>query len=90
MIKREDLINIKKKQFKGEFSKNAFVRYLQIAEHLIFTEKNKEAKKLLLDLGFEKKIIKEFIKTIKNNYENEDCRDLKEIMQLKIPRRMLN
>ena len=54
MIKREDLINIKKKQFKGEFSKNAFVRYLQIAEHLIFTEKNKEAKKLLLDLGFEK------------------------------------
>ena len=62
MIKREDLINIKKKQFKGEFSKNAFVRYLQIAEHLIFTEKNKEAKKLLLDLGFEKKLLRNLSK----------------------------
>ena len=55
MINREDLLNIQKKQFVGEFSENALIRYLQIAEHLIFTEENKKATKLLLDLGFKKK-----------------------------------
>ena len=57
MVNREDLLNIQKKQFTGEFSENALIRYLQIAEHLIFTEENKKATKLLLDLGFDKKII---------------------------------
>ena len=51
---------------------------------------NKKATKLLLDLGFKKKIINEFIKSIKKNYIDDDCQDMKEIMQLKIPRRMLN
>ena len=90
MINREDLLNIQKKQFTGEFSENALIRYLQIAEHLIFTEENKKATKLLLDLGFDKKIIKEFIKSIEKNYKEDDCQDMKEIMQLKIPRKMLN
>ena len=90
MINREDLLNIQKKQFTGEFSENALIRYLQIAEHLIFTEENKKATKLLLDLGFDKKIIKEFKKLIEKNYKEDDCQDIKEIMQLKIPRRMLN
>jgi hypothetical protein len=88
MVNREDLLNIQKKRLTGEFSENALIRYLQIAEHLIFTEENKKATKLLLDLGFDKKIIKEFIKSIEKNYKEDDCQDMKEKMQLKKPRRM--
>ena len=68
---------------------SAFFRYLSIAEHYISTENVKEAEKILINLGFSKKIIKSFVKTVQNHVKTEFS-DMQEIMMGKVPKRLLN
>ena len=59
-------------------------------EHHIFTENEKEGSKILRRLGFNQKIIKSFIKSINNCYEDDEEQIMKEIMMGKVPKRLLN
>ena len=49
----------------------------------------KEAEKILKNLGYNKKTIKSFIKTVQNHVASE-FQDMKEIMMGKVPKRLLN
>ena len=83
------LMELKLSELKSENQKEVFFRYLSIAEHYISTENEKEAEKILKNLGFSKKIIKSFIKTVQNHVDSEFS-DMKEIMMAKVPKRLLN
>ena len=83
------LMEMKLSELKSENQKEVFFRYLSIAEHYISTENEKEAKKILKNLGFDKKTIKSFIKTVQNHVASE-FQDMKEIMMGKVPKRLLN
>ena len=83
------LMELKLSELKTEIQKEVFFRYLSIAEHYISTENEKEAKEILKNLGFDKKTIKSFIKTVQNHVASE-FQDMKEIMMGKVPKRLLN
>ena len=83
------LMELKISELKSENQKEVFFRYLSIAEHYISTENEKEAEEILKNLGFSKKIIKSFVKTVQNHVESEFS-DMKEIMMGKVPKRLLN
>ncbi len=53
------------------------------------TENEKEAEKILKNLGYNKKTIKSFIRTVQNHVASE-FQDMKEIMMGKVPKRLLN
>jgi len=84
------LMDLKISELKTDNQKQLFYRYLQIAEHHIFTENEKEGIKILRRLGFNQKIIKSFIKGISNCYEDDEEQIMKEIMMGKVPKRLLN
>ena len=52
------LMELKLSELKTENQKEVFFRYLSIAEHYISTENEKEAEKILKNLGYNKKTIK--------------------------------
>ena len=83
------LMELKLSELKTESQKEVFFRSLSIAEHYISTENEKEAKEILKNLGFDKKTIKSFIKTVQNHVASE-FQDMKEIMMGKVPKRLLN
>ncbi len=83
------LMELKLSELKTENQKEVFFRYLSIAEHYISTENEKEAKDILKNLGFDKKTINSFIKTVQNHVASEFS-DMKEIMMGKVPKRLLN
>jgi len=83
------LMELKLSELKTENQKEVFFRYLSIAEHYISTENEKEAEKILKNLGYNKKTIKSFIKTVQNHVASEFS-DMKEIMMGKVPKRLLN
>ena len=78
------LMELKLPELKTENQKELFFRYLSIAEHYISTENVKEAEKILINLGFSKKIIKSFVKTVQNHVKTEFS-DMQEIMMGKVP-----
>ena len=84
------LMDLKISELKTDNQKQLFYRYLQIAEHHIFTENEKEGIKILRRLGFNQKIIKSFIKDISNCYEDDEEQIMKEIMMGKVPKKLLN
>ncbi len=84
------LMDLKISELKTDNQKQLFYRYLQIAEHYIFTENEKEGIKILRRLGFNQKIIKSFIKGISNCYEDDEEQIMKEIMMGKVPKKLLN
>lgn len=84
------LMDLKISELKTDNQKQLFYRYLQIAEHHIFTENEKEGIKILRRLGFNQKIIKSFIKGISNCYEDDEEQIMKEIMMGKVPKKLLN
>ena len=86
---KHQLMDLKETELKSKNQKKAFYRYLQIAEHHIFTENKKEGIKILKRLGFNKKIIEEFIGNI-NRLEDEEDQMMKEIIMCKVPKRLLN
>ena len=61
---KHQLMDLKETELKSKNQKQAFYRYLQIAEHHIFTENKKEGIKILKRLGFKKKTIEAFIENI--------------------------
>ena len=83
------LMDLKETELKTRNQKQVFYRYLSIAEHYISTENVKEAEKILINLGFSKKIIKSFVKTVQNHVKTEFS-DMQEIMMGKVPKRLLN
>ena len=83
------LMELKLSELKTENQKEVFFRYLSIAEHYISTENEKEAKDILKNLGFDKKTINSFIKTVQNHVASEFS-DMKEIMMGKVSKRLLN
>ena len=83
------LMELKLSELKTDSQKEVFFRYLSIAEHYISTDNEEEAKEILKNLGFDKKTIKSFIKTVQNHVETEFS-DMKEIMMGKVPKRLLN
>ena len=84
------LMDLKISELKTDNQKQLFYRYLQIAEHHIFTENEKEGIKILRRLGFNQKIIKSFIKGISNCYEDDEEQIMKEVMMGKVPKKLLN
>ena len=82
-------MELKLSELKSENQKEVFFRYLSIAEHYISTENEKEAEKILKNLGYNKKTIKSFIKIVQNHVASEFS-DMKEIMMGKVPKRLLN
>ena len=84
------LMDLKETELKTSNQKEAFYRYLQIAEHHIFTENKKEGIKILKRLGFKKKTIEAFIENIIRCYEDDEEQMVKEIMMGKVPKRLLN
>ena len=83
------LMELKLSELKTDSQKEVFFRYLSIAEHYISTDNEEEAKEILKNLGFDKKTIKSFIKTVQNHVASE-FQDMKEIMMGKVPKRLLN
>ncbi len=83
------LMEMKLSELKTETQKEVFFRYLSIAEHYISTENEKEAEKILKNLGYNKKTIKSFIKTVQNHVASE-FQEMKEIMMGRVPKRLLN
>ena len=83
------LMELKLPELKSESQKELFFRYLSIAEHYISAENEKEAEEILKNLGFSKKIIRSFIKTVQNHVASE-FQDMKEIMMGKVPKKLLN
>tara|TARA_B100001059_G_C17770631_1_gene548225 strand:+ start:153 stop:443 length:291 start_codon:yes stop_codon:yes gene_type:complete len=88
-IDKGHLMELKLSELKTESQKELFFRYLSIAEHYISTENKKKAREILNNLGFDKKIINLFIKTVQNHVDLEFS-DMKEIMMAKVPKRLLN
>ena len=84
------LMDLKETELKTTNQKELFYRYLQIAEHHIFTENKKEGIKILKRLGFKKKTIEAFIENIIRCYEDDEEQMVKEIMMGKVPKRLLN
>ena len=87
---KHQLMDLKETELKSKNQKQAFYRYLQIAEHHIFTENKKEGVKILKRLGFKKKTIEAFIKNIIQCYEDDEEQMVKEIMMGKVPKSLLN
>ena len=87
---KHQLMDLKETELKSKNQKQAFYRYLQIAEHNIFTENKKEGIKILKRLGFKKKTIEAFIENIIRCYEDDEEQMVKEIMMGKVPKRLLN
>jgi Holliday junction resolvasome RuvABC DNA-binding subunit len=87
---KHQLMDLKETELKSKNQKQAFYRYLQIAEHHIFTENKKEGIKILKRLGFKKKTIDAFIENIIRCYEDDEEQIMKEIMMGKVPKRLLN
>jgi len=87
---KHQLMDLKETELKSKNQKQAFYRYLQIAEHHIFTENKKEGIKILKRLGFKKKTIEAFIKNIIQCYEDDEEQMVKEIMMGKVPKSLLN
>jgi Holliday junction resolvasome RuvABC DNA-binding subunit len=87
---KHQLMDLKETELKSKNQKQAFYRYLQIAEHHIFTENKKEGIKILKRLGFKKKTIEAFIENIIRCYEDDEEQIMKEIMMGKVPKRLLN
>ena len=87
---KHQLMDLKETELKSKNQKKAFYRYLQIAEHHIFTENKKEGIKILKRLGFKKKTIEAFIENIIQCYEDDEEQMVKEIMIGKVPKRLLN
>ena len=83
------LMDLKETELKTKNQKQVFYRYLQIAEHHIFTENKKEGIKILRRLGFNKKIIDAFVKNIIRHDDEED-QIMKEIFMSKVPKKLLN
>ncbi len=86
---KHQLMDLKETELKTRNQKQAFYRYLQIAEHYIFTENKKEGIKILRRLGFNNKIIQAFVSNIIRQ-EDEDDQIMKEIFMSKVPKRLLN
>ena len=87
---KHQLMDLKETELKSKNQKQAFYRYLQIAEHHIFTENKKEGIKILKRLGFKKKTIEAFIENIIRCYEDDEEQMVKEIIMGKVPKRLLN
>jgi len=87
---KHQLMDLKETELKSKNQKQAFYRYLQIAEHHIFTENKKEGVKILKRLGFKKKTIEAFIENIIRCYEDDEEQMVKEIMMGKVPKKLLN
>ena len=87
---KHQLMDLKETELKTRNQKEAFYRYLQIAEHHIFTENKKEGIKILKRLGFKKKTIEALIENIIRCYEDDEEQMVKEIMMGKVPKRLLN
>ena len=87
---KHQLMDLKETELKSKNQKQAFYRYLQIAEHHIFTENKKEGIKILKRLGFKKKTIEAFIENIIRCFEDDEEQIMKEIMMGKVPKRLLN
>ena len=87
---KHQLMDLKETELKSKNQKQAFYRYLQIAEHHIFTENKKEGIKILKRLGFKKKTIEAFIENIIRCYEDDEEQMVKEIMMGKVPKSLLN
>jgi hypothetical protein len=87
---KHQLMDLKETELKSKNQKQALYRYLQIAEHYIFTENKKEGIKILKRLGFKKKTIEAFIENIIRCYEDDEELMVKEIMMGKVPKRLLN
>ena len=86
---KHQLMDLKETELKTRNQKQVFYRYLQIAEHHIFTENKKEGIKILRRLGFNKKIIEAFVSNIVRQEDEED-QIMKEIFMCKVPKRLLN
>ena len=86
---KHQLMDLKETELKTRNQKQVFYRYLQIAEHHIFTENKKEGIKILKRLGFNKKIIEAFVSNIVRQEDEED-QIMKEIFMSKVPKRLLN
>ena len=86
---KHQLMDLKETELKTRNQKQVFYRYLQIAEHHIFTENKKEGIKMLRRLGFNKKIIEAFVSNIVRQEDEED-QIMKEIFMSKVPKRLLN
>jgi len=86
---KHQLMDLKETELKTRNQKQVFYRYLQIAEHHIFTENKKEGIKILRRLGFNKKIIEAFVSNIVRQEDEED-QIMKEIFMSKVPKRLLN
>ena len=87
---KHQLMDLKETELKSKNQKQEFYRYLQIAEHHIFTENKKEGIKILKRLGFKKKTIEAFIENIIRCYEDDEEQMVKEIMMGKVPKSLLN
>ncbi|MDC3372742.1 hypothetical protein OAW30_00320 [Candidatus Pelagibacter sp.] len=87
---KHQLMDLKETELKSKNQKQVFYRYLQIAEHHIFTENKKEGVKILKRLGFKKKTIEAFIENIIRCYEDDEEQMVKEIMMGKVPKKLLN
>lgn len=83
------LMDLKETELKTRNQKEAFYRYLQIAEHHIFIENKKEGIKILKRLGFNKKVIEAFVGNI-TRLEDEEDQMMKEIIMCKVPKKLLN
>jgi Holliday junction resolvasome RuvABC DNA-binding subunit len=86
---KDYLMEMKLSELQSENQKQVFFRYLSIAEHYIFTENEKEGIKILKSLGFDRKTIKSFIKTITIHHQVNHS-EVKEIMMGKVPKKLLN
>ena len=86
---KHQLMDLKETELKTRNQKQVFYRYLQIAEHHIFTENKKEGIKILRRLGFNKKIIEAFVSNIVRQEDEED-QIMKEIFMSKVPKSLLN
>ena len=89
IMDKYQLMDLKETELKTKNQKQVFYRYLQIAEHHIFTENKKEGIKILRRLGFDKKIIDAFVNNIIRHDDEED-QIMKEIFMSKVPKKLLN
>ena len=89
-MRKEDLLEMQKKQLRGESYENALSGYLDIVEHYVFIGNTLKAKKLMVKLGFQTKVIKKYILSIIKKYNDDESNDLRMIIKGKIKRKLLN
>ena len=89
-MRKEDLLEMQKKQLRGESYANALSGYLDIVEHYVFIGNILKAKRLMVKLGFQTKVIKKYILSIIKKYDDDESNYLRMIIKGKIKRKLLN